>query len=88
VVRELGSYLGEACAMLIDLLNPQRISLGSLALRLGGLLVDAVKESARKEALGPAFEACEIAPAALGDRAQDLAALAVACTVLEAGGKA
>lgn len=83
VVRELGDYLGRACAILIDVLNPQRISLGSLALRLGPLLVNAVRESARREALPIAMAACSIDKAVLGDRIQDLATLAVAREAME-----
>ena len=78
VVRELGGYLGRACAILIDVLNPQQISLGSLALRLGDLLIEPVCEAARAEAMGPSFNACTIDAAALGERIQDLAALAAA----------
>lgn len=78
LVREVGDYLGRACAILIDLLNPQRISLGSMAHRLGDLLLEPVRQSARQEALPTAFAACTIDRSALGDRVQDLAALAAA----------
>ena len=78
LVAELADYLGQLCAILIDTLNPQRISLGSMAHRLDGLLLDGVRCAARREALAPAFEACVIDKAALGERIQDLAALAVA----------
>ncbi len=83
VVREQADYLGRTCAMLIDILNPQRISLGGTALRLGNLLLDGVRESAKREALPAAFAACTIDKAALGDRIQDVAALAVACEAIE-----
>jgi glucokinase len=79
VVRELGTHLGHACAILIDVLNPSRISLGSLAVRLGDLLLPAVRAAAKAEAMERSYQACEIAAAALGDRVQDLAALAAAC---------
>lgn len=78
IVRELGTHLGQACAMLIDLLNPQRISLGSLAVRLGDLLLAPVREQAKKESIPLAFENCVIDKAGLGQRVQDLAAIAVA----------
>ncbi len=81
IVVELGRHLGEACAILIDLLNPQRISLGSLSLRLGSLLLDPLVQAARAQSLPMAFEACTIAPASLGQRIQDCAALAVAAAV-------
>jgi glucokinase len=84
VVRDLGRNIGHTCAMLIDLLNPQRISLGSLAVRLGDLLVDEVRAAAREESLPAAFENCKIGAAVLGDRVQDVAALAVGLGVIAA----
>jgi glucokinase len=84
IVREQAGYLGRACAILIDILNPQRISLGSMARRLGPLLIDGVREAARREALPAAFEACTIDQAVLGDQIQDLAALAIAHEAAEA----
>jgi glucokinase len=78
VVREQADYLGRTCAMLIDILNPERISLGGTAQRLGHLLLDGVREAAKRESIPAAYEACLIDKAALGDRVQDLAALAVA----------
>jgi glucokinase len=83
VVREQADYLGRACAILIDILNPQRISLGGTALQLGDLLLDGVREAAKREAIPAAFEACTIDKAVLGDRIQDLAALAAAGVAFE-----
>ena len=78
VVCEVGGYLGQACAIIVDLLNPGRISLGSLAVRLGDLIVEPVRAVVDREAMGPSAASCVIDAAALGDRVQDLAALAVA----------
>lgn len=78
VVVESATYLGQACGLFIDILNPERISLGSLARRLGSLYVDAVRVAAKKEAIPAAYDHCVIDVAALGERVQDLAALAVA----------
>jgi glucokinase len=78
VVVESATYLGQACALLIDILNPERISLGSIARRLGALYVDAVREGARREAIPAAFAGCVIDVAALGESVQDRGALAVA----------
>jgi glucokinase len=86
IVRQQGDYLGRACAILIDVLNPQRISLGSTAQRLGALLIDSVREAARREALPASFEACVIDKAVLGERIQDLSTLAIAREALEMEG--
>jgi len=82
VVLESAGYLGEACALLIDLLNPERISLGSTARRLGSFYIEAVRAAARREAIPAAFEACTIDGARLGERVQDLAAIAIARELL------
>jgi glucokinase len=86
IVQEQAEYLGRACAILIDILNPQRISLGSTARRLGPLLINGVREGAKREALPAAFEACVIDKAVLGDQIQDLAALAIAREAAETQG--
>jgi glucokinase len=86
IVREQGDYLGRACAILIDILNPQRISLGSTAQRLGSLLLDSVREAAKREALPASFESCVIDKAVLGERIQDLSTLAIAREALEMEG--
>lgn len=78
IVRESADYLGQACAILIDLFNPQRISLGSMAQRLGDVLLDPVRAAAKREALPEAFAACVIDKSVLGARVQSLAALAAA----------
>jgi len=83
IVREQGDYLGRTCAVLIDVLNPQRISLGVAARRLGALLLDPCRQAARREALPAAFEACTIDQAALGAAIHDLSALAIAHDALE-----
>jgi glucokinase len=86
IVREQADYLGQACAILIDVLNPQRISLGSTARRLGPILLEGVRAAARREALPAAFDACVIDRAVLGDEIQDLAALAIAREAAEGAG--
>lgn len=78
IVHETGVRLGEALAILIDLLNPERIVLGGLALRLGESLLGPARARVREEALQASSNVCEIVPAALGERIGDIAALCVA----------
>ena len=78
VYKTCGTYLGRSLAMLIDLLNPEAIVLGSIYQRCEKLLADAVKAVIEKECLPGAAERCRILPAALGDSIGDIAALAVA----------
>ncbi len=81
IIEESAGYLGEFIGALIDILNPEHISLGSHALRLGELYLKPVRQSAQREALPEAFAACRIEAAALGESVQDLASLAAALEV-------
>jgi glucokinase len=78
IVRACGRKLGEAMAILVDILNPECIVVGGMGMRLGDLLLGPARESLRREALRPAFDACRVVPAQLGERIGDVAALCVA----------
>jgi len=78
LVRTTGEYLGRGIAILIDILNPECVVLGSMAVRLGNLLLDPVWEEVQKEALEPAWRNCKILPAQLAANIGDVAALCVA----------
>ena len=78
IVHDTGVRLGEALAILVDLLNPERIVLGGLALRLGESLLGPARRRVQEEALRASNDVCEIVPAALGERIGDVAALCVA----------
>ncbi len=78
LVRSSGRRLGEVLAILVDVLNPERIVVGGLALRLGDLLFVPARQVVQREALKPAAASCEILPAELGERIGDVAALCVA----------
>ncbi|WP_308638321.1 ROK family protein [Paenibacillus silvisoli] len=78
ILREVGRMLGRGCAMLIDILNPQRIVIGSIYGRQQELLEPVMLEELRKEALGASLAVCDIVPAGLGEHVGDYAALSVA----------
>jgi glucokinase len=73
-----GKYLGMGLSILIDVLNPQRIVIGSVYARNPHLFNSATLKVMEKEALRPALEVCEVVPAALGDQVGDYASLSVA----------
>lgn len=77
-----GRYLGKGLAVLIDLLNPQAIVIGSIFERSGDLLRAAMMQSLGEEALAPALGVCEIKAAALGEAIGDYAALGVALNAI------
>lgn len=78
IYRKCGEKLGCALAVLIDILNPEMIVIGSIYERSGELLKDAMYEAIRREAITYSADVCEIVPASLGDDIGDYAALGVA----------
>lgn len=78
IYRICGFYLGRGLSLLIDILNPQVIVLGSIYARSQSLLYAAMHEVISKEALKDSYEDCRIVPAALGESIGDYAALSLA----------
>ncbi|MBS3820274.1 MAG: ROK family protein [Planctomycetes bacterium] len=79
VVARHAAMTGRVCGLLGDLLVPDAIVLGSLARYFGPGWVKAVRATWRREVLPYVAEACRLEPASLGERLQDLSALAAAC---------
>jgi glucokinase len=84
IVRTSGRKLGEALAILVDILNPDCIVIGGMAMRLGELILAPARLSMQKEALKPAAAVCHVVPAQLGEKIGDVAAL---CVAMDAGSK-
>ena len=78
IYEEVGTMLGEGLSILIDILNPQRIVIGSIFARAQHLLWPAAEKVIRRETLVLAREACEVVPAGLTESVGDIAALTVA----------
>jgi glucokinase len=78
VLRKSAEKLGQALAIVVDLLNPDRIVIGGIAMRLGELILDPARRIVQREALPHAAAACQIVTAELGERIGDVAALCVA----------
>ncbi|MGB8481543.1 MAG: ROK family protein [Acidobacteriaceae bacterium] len=78
IVCSTGTRLGEALAILVDLLNPELIVIGGIAMRIGDSLLEPARAAMKREALPAAAQACRIVPAALGERIGDIAAACVA----------
>lgn len=71
-------YLGRGLAILIDILNPQCIVIGSIYSRNEMLFKPIVDQVLQMEAIPSALGVCRIKPAELGDAIGDYAALCVA----------
>ena len=70
--------LGRGLAILVDVLNPERIVIGSIYARQMDLLREKMLETLREEALPEALAVCQVVPAGLGEAVGDLASLSVA----------
>ncbi len=80
VYRLCGEMLGRGLSILIDVLNPECIVIGSVFQRSEGLLREAMEEVIHKETLALSRAVCKVVPAALEESLGDHAALAVAMT--------
>ncbi|WP_312642175.1 ROK family protein [Hydrogenoanaerobacterium sp.] len=81
ILAESARYLGMGLSILIDILNPEVIVLGSVYQRNAAMMYPYVQEVVEREALPLSHQVCRILPAELGDRVGDCAALAL--TLLE-----
>lgn len=80
----VGRQLGRALAVLVDILNPQCIIIGSIYARQEHLLKDSMLETLRQEALPQSLAVCQVVPAGLGETVGDLASLSVGLLALQA----
>jgi glucokinase len=78
IYKTCGLYLGKGLALLIDVLNPELIILGSIYGRAQSLIEPYMREVIEREAIPAAYHACIIVPAALSENIGDIAALALA----------
>lgn len=78
VYRICGTKLGEGLSILIDILNPEKIVIGSIFARAENLLAESMNEVLKKECLPASLGVCSVVPAKLGESIGDYAALAVA----------
>ena len=78
IVKVSAEYLGKGLAVLIDILNPECIVIGSIYSRNENLFKPHVDRILAEEAIPSAVEVCRIKPALLGESIGDYAALCVA----------
>jgi len=78
VYRICATYLGSALAILIDILNPEVIILGSIYNRAQSLIEPEMRKVIQRECVSHAHKVCQIVPAGLGEGIGDFAALSVA----------
>lgn len=78
IIEISARYLGRGLALLVDILNPEIIVIGSIYARCEELFRPTAMKVLQDEALLGALEHCRIVPAALGEQIGDYGALATA----------
>ncbi len=76
-----GEMLGRGLAILIDILNPECIVIGSIFQRDAALVRPAMEKILKEECLPFSLSACKVVPAELGDDIGDRAALSLALSI-------
>lgn len=79
----VGEYLGRGISLLIDILNPERIIIGSIYARQRKTLEKRMLEVVEAEALRASARVCRILPASLGEQIGDYAAVSVGIKAYE-----
>ncbi|NBD26848.1 ROK family protein [Paenibacillus glycinis] len=87
IYRLSARKLGRALALLVDILNPERIVIGSIYGRQRAIMEPVVLAEMHRESLPLSASACEVMQAGLGEHIGDYASLSVAINHLnEKGG--
>ncbi len=81
IYRISARKLGKGLSIIIDILNPEKIVIGSIYARNEDIFKPLMDEIIEKEALPLAREVCEVVPAALGESIGDYAALSIAADI-------
>ena len=82
IIRTSARKMGFGISLLIDILNPEMIVLGSIYARNEAMMKPYIDEVINREALGIAAKVCCVKPAALGEKVGDYAAVSVAVNIL------
>ncbi len=84
IFRDSSRQLGRGLALLVDVLNPEVIVLGSMYQRCRDLIEPEMRKALEAEALPGPVAACRIVAGELGDRISEVAPVAVALYRMEA----
>lgn len=74
-------HLGKGLSVVVDILNPELIVIGSIYSRNEDMMKPFVEEVLSKESLSLSNKVCRVVPAALGESIGDYAALSVAADI-------
>ncbi len=77
LINETAFYMGWGIANLVNILNPDIVLLGTIAIAAGDMLLEPIRKTVSDLAMERSSEAVKIMPAQLGDSLGDLAAIAL-----------
>ena len=77
LINETAYYMGWGIANVVNILNPDVVLLGTIAIAAGDLLLEPIREAVSRFGMTRPVEAVKIAPAELGESLGDLAAIAL-----------
>lgn len=78
VYKLSGEKLGYALSLLVDILNPEVIIIGSIYTRSENLLAEACQRVMKEQCLKDSFDVCKVVPSYLKENIGDYAALSLA----------
>jgi glucokinase len=78
IIEESALMLGKGLALLVDVINPERIIIGSIFVRSEALFRNRVEKVIKEEALPLTAGVCKVLPAELGESLGDTAAICAA----------
>ncbi len=78
ILKISGHYLGKGLSILIDILNPELIVIGSIFARATKFLWPSAETEIKKEALMLSYDRCKVVPAKLDEQIGDYGSLCVA----------
>lgn len=81
VYRISATYLGRALSLIIDILNPEAIVIGSIFVRAEDLIRPYMQAAIDRDALPASAAVCKVRPAELGERIGDIASLSIAASL-------
>ncbi|RKU13383.1 transcriptional regulator [Candidatus Poribacteria bacterium] len=77
LVKKTAYYMGWGIANLVNILNPQIVLLGTIAVAAGDLLMNPIRRTVTEMAMQRPLESVKIMPAELGNSIGDLAAISL-----------
>ncbi len=85
IYKRCGTMLGKGLSILIDVLNPETIVIGSIFARCENLLREEMQKVINAECVSHSAKCCKVVPAGLGESIGDIAAISVAANGLSKG---